>query len=294
MRRQPSLVVAAALTAVLVSACAAPPAGTDGELVDDWRELPAAQQFTPRAGDCHAIADPTVENYQPVDCRQPHVLETIHVGTFTGELAERPTPPRFHSAVMRPAFAECDAKARAFVGGDWRDGRLGVQAVPPSVPGWQGGARWFRCDLFVLSGDRNANGSPDSIMQQVGSLRDALTGTSPLEHTCFDLYDHGGLKATRCADPHRYEYVGIWTTPVQRRADVDRDPEAVHARCRTLVYRYAKVPAGREVRTGTTYRLPSEQGWARGDRGVRCYFWTGGPTINRSVRGSGASAIKIP
>ncbi|MGK5440276.1 septum formation family protein [Micromonospora sp. URMC 105] len=291
MRRRSAAV--AALVAALVAGCAAPPAGTDGDLVDDWGRPAAAQQFVPRVGDCHAVSEPTVDNYEPVDCGQTHLLETIHVGTFTGDLARRPTPPRFWSTVMRPAFTECDAAARAFVGRDWRDGRVAVQAVPPSTQGWQGGARWFRCDVFLLSGHSSANGSSDSIMRRTGSLRGAMAGASPLTHTCFDLDQWYTLEARPCAGPHRYEYVGVWTSPLERRADVDRDPEAVHARCRELVYRFADVPADRAVRTGTQYKLPSEQGWARGDRGVRCFHWTGGRTVSQSVRGRGASAIRL-
>ncbi|MEU8298803.1 septum formation family protein [Micromonospora sp. NPDC048909] len=294
MRRRLLMGGVTALVTVLASGCVAPPAGTDGDLLDDWRPLAAAQQFTPRVGDCHAISDPpTAENHTPVDCGQPHLLETIHVGTFTGALAQRPTPPPFWSSVMRPAFAECDAEARKFVGEDWRDGRLAVQAVPPSAQGWQGGARWFRCDMFVLSRQSSANGADDAIMKHVGSLRGALKPPSPLAHACFDLDEWYALEPVTCINPHRYEYVGIWTSPLERRADVERDSASVHARCRELVNRFAKVPAGGEVGTGTLYRLPSPQGWARGDRGLRCYFWTGGPAVSRSVRGGGVRAIEI-
>ncbi|MDH6464767.1 hypothetical protein M2302_004968 [Micromonospora sp. A200] len=294
MSRRLPVVLATVLITALVAGCAAPPAGTDGDLIDDWRSLAAAKQFTPRVGDCHAVSDPTVpENYEPVDCRRTHVLETIHVGTFTGALADRQTPPRFWSTAMRPAFSECDAEAREFVGQDWRNGRLAVQAVPPSIQGWQGGARWFRCDVFVLGAQSSANGTNDAPMKQFDSLRNALKGPSPLAHTCFDLDGWYQLDPVTCASPHRYEYVGIWTSPLERREDAGRDQKAVHARCRELVYRFARVPVGGEVRTGTLYRLPSEQGWARGDRGVRCYFWTGGPMTSRSVRGRGASAVDI-
>ncbi|MEV1332007.1 septum formation family protein [Micromonospora costi] len=293
MRRLFRVAIAAALVSI-ITGCGTPPSGTDGDLTDEWHPLAAAEQFTPRAGDCHAVADPTApENYDPVDCSLPHLLETIHVGTFTGDQAARPVPPRFWSAAMRPAFTECDTRARTFVGADWRDGRLAVQAVPPSVEGWQGGARWFRCDLFVLGAYSSANGTNDSIMKQTGSLRGVLAGPSPLAMACFELDDWYQLGPVDCGRPHRYEYVGIWTSPLERRGDVDRDPEAVHARCQSLVYRFAKVPAGRDVPTGTLYRLPSEQGWARGDRGVRCYFWSGSRAVTGSVRGRGAAAVTV-
>ncbi|WP_374709229.1 septum formation family protein [Micromonospora sp. AKA38] len=49
---------------------------------------------------------------------------------------------------MSSQTPECDAKATAFVGGDWRGARLTVQVAPPSPGGWQGGSRWFRCDIL--------------------------------------------------------------------------------------------------------------------------------------------------
>ncbi|MGR6321688.1 septum formation family protein [Micromonospora soli] len=300
MRRWRGL-VAAALSTVALAGCGTP-AGLDGDLTDDWRPVGAVTQFAPKAGDCHLIAAPTsyLTSYQPVDCARAHLVETFHLGTFTGPLAERPTPPKVGSAALRPAFAECAAKATAFVGGDWRGARLTIQVVPPSPPGWQGGARWFRCDMYELNaidGDPDyAHGQSDLASQHAGSLRGALKGASPLAYGCLTTTSWDSFLQTSCTKSHQYEYVGTWTAPDGRFEEAAAGREtSIHARCRTLVARYAKVPVDRALpyRTGTAFRLPSEEAWARGDRGIRCFYWSSGKKVTRSIRGGGPRVLPI-
>jgi hypothetical protein len=290
MRRWLGAAASAALITTALSGCGTPD-GTDGDLTDDWRPVAQAQQFTPKVGDCHVIADPTsyLTSYQPVDCARSHLVETFHLGTFTGALADRPIPPRVGSAALRPAFADCDAKATAFVGGDWRGSRLSVQVAPVSPPGWAGGSRWYRCDIAEAA--RVQGGE----IQHAGSLRDALKGTSPLAQTCMDEDRFGNLRPAGCGTPHRYEYAGVWTAPDGRYATVDRDEDGIHARCREVIAKYAKVPVDRYLRyrTGTQYVLPAENAWTQGDRGVRCYFWSGGRKLTRSIKGGGTKALPV-
>ena len=298
MRRWRGAAVAAGIT-VALAGCGTP-AGTDGDLTDDWRPVGQVEQFTPKAGDCHLISDPTsyLTSYQPVECGRAHLVETIHLGTFTGALAGRPTPPPIGSAAIRPAFAECDAKATAFVGGDWRGARLALQVVPPSPAGWTGGSRWFRCDMFELdtvdggTARRHPNDHP---VQHVGSLRNALKGPSRLAYGCLTEDEWGNFQQTGCDKGHQYEYVGSWTAPGGEYPDAARHDDTFHSGCRTLVARYAKVPVDGKLRyrTGTSFQLPSEEAWTRGDRGVRCFFWSGGEKVTRSIRGGGTKALPV-
>ncbi|SCL51033.1 septum formation family protein [Micromonospora chersina] len=294
--------VAVAALAGMVTAMAGcgAPAGLDGDLTDDWRPAAAAVQFTPKVGDCHVIAGPSsyLTSYQPVDCTRQHLLETFHLGTFTGAVAERETPPPVGSAVLRPAFAECDAKATAFVGGDWRGARLTVQVAPPSPGGWQGGSRWFRCDIFELDtadGGSARRHPDDHPVQHTGSLRNALKGPSPLAFGCLNEDRYGAFEQTACARPHTFEYVGSWTAPDTPYADAGRDEDGVHAKCRALVARYAKVPVDGVLRyrTGTSYLVPAAEAWARGDRGIRCFYWSGGPKVTHSIKGGGTKALPV-
>lgn len=299
MRRWLGAAASAALITTALTGCGTP-AGTDGDLTDDWRPVAEARQFTPEVGDCHVIADPTsyLTSYQPVDCTRSHLVETYHLGTFTGALAERPIPPKVGSTALRTAFAECDAKATAFVGGDWRGARLTVQVVPPSPAGWSGGSRWYRCDLLELDavdGGTAINNHYDHAVQRSASLRDELKRPSKVAYGCLDEDEYENLQHSSCDKPHRFEYVGSWTAPDGPYGDVARNDDNVHAKCRTVVARYAKVPVDGNLRyrTGTAYRLPSEKAWARGDRGVRCFFWSGGPKLTRSIKGGGTKVLPV-
>ncbi|MEV5765583.1 septum formation family protein [Micromonospora sp. NPDC052213] len=296
MRRWLGVTFSAALVAGVLSGCGTPP-GTDGDLTDDWRPVAEARQFVPQAGECHAVADPTayLTSHQPVDCAKSHLVETFHIGTFTGELAARPIPPRVESMAMRTAFAECDAEAKVFVGGEWRGARLSVQVAPTSPPGWAGGSRWYRCDLLELAAGGTGGGVVDPVVPRTGTLRDVLKAPSSLTFTCAEENRWGNLEPVACGEPHRFEYAGIWTAPDGRYDDATKDEDAIHAKCRTVIARYAKVPVDGMLRyrTGTTYRFPSEEAWARGDRGVRCWFWSGGRKLTRSIAGGGPRALPV-
>ncbi|WBB66817.1 septum formation family protein [Micromonospora sp. WMMD812] len=296
MRRRWRAAIGAALTTLVLAGCGAPGAG-DGDLTDDWRPATQARQFAPQAGECHVVAEPTsyLTSYQPVDCASSHLVETFHIGTFTGDVARRPIPPRVGSAALRPAFAECDARAREFVGGDWRAARLSVQVSPTSPVGWQGGSRWFRCDIFELNSVSGANGEDDAAVTHVGSLRNAVRSGSPVLLGCMNEDNWGRLLSTPCATPHQFEYAGVWTASDVPYEQAQRDEDGIHARCRTVIAHYAKLPVdGRlRYRTGTTYRFPSGEAWARGDRGVRCYFWSGGRPMTRSVAGGGPAVLPV-
>ncbi|WP_434741407.1 septum formation family protein [Micromonospora sp. SH-82] len=296
MRRLLASVASVVLVAVLLAGCGV--AGDlDRDLTDGWGSLGTAQPFTPRAGECHPDAEPLghLSTYRPVDCALAHLVETFHVGTFTGEPAGRAVPPRVGSAQMRPAFTECDRRAGEFVGGDWRDSRLSVQVTPPSPRGWAGGSRWFRCDLFVLDEVAGPNGASDRAVQHSGTLRSVLSRDSPLRLTCFDEDEGSRLRPEPCAGPHRFEYVGTWTTSERQWTRAADDEEALHARCREMIAEYAGVPVDERLRyrTGSAFRLPSREAWSRGDRGVRCFYWSGGRPLSDSIRAGGTAVLPV-
>ncbi|MET8231901.1 septum formation family protein [Micromonospora sp. NPDC005298] len=296
MRRQVMAAVAAAFSAVMVAGCGTP-AGTDGDLSDDWRPMARAQQFVPKAGECHTTADPTayLTSYAPVDCAATHLVETFHLGTFTGALAARTVPPVVESAPMRPIFADCDERAKQFVGGEWRNARLSVRVTPASLAGWSGGARWYRCDIVELDEVNGPNGESDAAIQRVGSLRGALATRSPLMLGCMNEDKWGMLRAVACTSGHQFEYAGIWTAPDRSWKDATSDEGAIHTACRTVIARFAKVPVDAKLpyRTGTAYRFPTRLLWERGDRGVRCYYWSSGTTVKRSIAGGGTAALPL-
>ncbi|MDZ5444736.1 septum formation family protein [Micromonospora sp. 4G57] len=290
--------VALGAVAVLALAGYGGPAGLDGNLVDDWPAMSAPQGFVPEAGTCHVHADASLNAYAPVPCESAHRLETMHVGALTGSHASRGTPPTFDSA----AHAECDRKVNKALGGDWRSGRLTLDVLFPTALGWQGGARWFRCDLAELErfDDR-------AVVTRTASLTGALRGDSTLAHRCFNPKlaeyaprrelaegDLQGMDAVPCTTAHHAEFVGVYQAP----PDIDlrtyrRSTEPIRRQCLALIARFAKVPNDGDLknRTGWLYWLPNAQSWTDGNRTVQCFLWLDDRTVTRSVKGAGPKAL---
>ncbi|GAB3158227.1 hypothetical protein GCM10027290_61010 [Micromonospora sonneratiae] len=299
MRRWPRAATYGVLISILLTGCGTP-AGTDGDLVDDW-DLPSeAAQFTPQSGVCHSEANRTgyLSSYVPVDCGQQHKAETIHVGVFPAEYAELSSPPVTGSPALRAVFPDCDTRAQQFVGADWRGARLAVLVVPPSPQGWAGGSRWYRCDLFVrdvIEGGSAIKHRNDNAVDHTGSLRGVLSQPSPLSYGCYNEDQWEILRPVPCDKPHRFEYVGIWSAPFSSIAEVGRDAERTHRKCRSAVAAYVKVPddALLPYRTGTSYRTPTAEAWALGDRGVRCFMWSDKRVLTRSLKGAGPTGLPL-
>ncbi|HEY0700414.1 MAG TPA: septum formation family protein [Micromonospora sp.] len=294
MRRWPGGIALGALMAVLLTGCGAP-GGADGDLTDDWKGLPHAQAFVPQAGACHSANDTVgyLSAYVPIDCSTLHRAETVHVGTFTGADADRVTPPPAGSPAMLAAFADCDARTKQFVGADWRGARLSVRVLLPSPENWAGGGRWYRCDVFELG--TSSDGLGDDAAQRTGSLRDALKGPSPLAYTCIDKDGWWYLVAIGCDQPHRFEYVGVWTAPYPSNPDFKALAENTRRHCRSVIARYVGVPDDvlLEYRTGLAYRVPSKLAWAQGDRGIRCFLYSDRKILKRSLKGTGTKGLPL-
>jgi hypothetical protein len=291
--------VSGALLMALLPGCGVP-GGTDGDLTDDWAALPATHGFDPQPGVCHRGAEKIgyLTSYAPVDCTQSHQAETVHVGVFPPTYADRSSPPVVDSPALRAMFADCDTHARQFVGADWRGARLSVQVVPPSPEGWAGGSRWYRCDLFVLDALDGATGREhpgDTPVDHTGSLRGALTRPSPLSYGCFNENTWYVLIPMACDKPHQFEYVGAWTTPLSSLDEVDKYPDRGYTGCRSVIATYAHLSndATLRYRTGTTFRAPTKEAWARGDRGIRCFIWPYNRTFTRSLKAAGPNALRM-
>lgn len=106
MRRWIAATVCAGAVLLSAACSAPPPGGTDGDVTDEWSAIGAPVAFKPAAGTCHDTLVTTVpqHNYQPIDCKQPHVAETIFVGALTGAGADADEPPGDDSAGARAAY----------------------------------------------------------------------------------------------------------------------------------------------------------------------------------------------
>lgn len=297
MRRWISTVTAGIALAVTLSACGNP-SGVDGDLTDDWAAPPEPTVFVPAAGVCHPTFQTVgyLHAYHPVDCAQPHVAETLHLGTVTGPEAGRDAPPKSGSAGLRALRGDCEKKTNEYLGGHWRSGRLAMTVVLPSPYAWTGGARWYRCDVKeVKSLDV---GDP---VERSGSLRGALKGASDLAHRCFQprrlptTDQVSGMEAVPCGTKHRSEFAGIWTAPNTSYDAFEKDTARVHKGCRGVIAAYAKIPNDGDIkfRVGSIYYPPEENEWVEGHRSVQCFLWTSDRDLTRSLKGAGTKGLPI-
>ncbi|HEX5741732.1 MAG TPA: septum formation family protein [Pilimelia sp.] len=292
------LLAGALTTLALLGGCtAARPPGVDGALLDDWPALPAPTALTPAAGSCHldfAEAGPR-GGYAPVPCERPHKSETVHVGTFTGAAAAAAAPPARTSPARHAAYAACDAQATRFLGRNFRYGRLWLGVTVPSGPGWTGGARWYRCELGEVADVENFG----PLVSRTGSLRQVLTRPTKLDLTCYQVSASaaGAITAMApvgCRNVHNSEFVGYFLAPAGTAYPASgADWERLHTGCRPVVAGYVKVPNNADLRyrTGTVAVPHTEEDWAGGNRGVRCYLYVNDGRFTSSLRNAGVRGL---
>jgi hypothetical protein len=278
------------------------PAGVDGDLVDDWRPVSAPEPFVPPSDVCHVGGhkDSNVElaaNFRPVDCAQEHGSETVYVGRFPAALNDRVTPPPAGSPGHRAAYAECDKRATAFVGAEWREGRLALGVVMPSKDGWRGGARWFRCDLTEMYPERDFPAGASSFgpgERRTGSLKGALRGASRLRLGCY-TYDKSvqRMPAVACTRPHNLEFVGIYAAPDTPYPETTAAWDRLYRHCRSVIAKYVRVPDDGSIsyRSGVYASPFFEADWKAGNRGVRCFLWLDERMVSRSLKGAGVKGL---
>ncbi len=280
---------ACAVTVLAGSGCGGT-SGLDAHLTDDWGAPAAPTGFTPAAGTCHPLLqDPaTRQTYDPVDCGQHHLSETVHVGQVAGQAATatRPGP-------TAEQYRECVTKIDEFLGGSWRTGRIGVRVLVPSQKAWAGGARWFRCDVQEVDIDTLRP------VSRTGSLAGALTGDGALRLRCFTPKIAGddvkGMSTVACDREHHSEFAGIWSAPDGEYASLHADGERIHKGCRSAIARFAKVPDDDDIRyrTGVITFVPEEEAWNLGERGVQCFLWIEEKKLTRSLAGAGTGGLPI-
>jgi len=300
MRRLLAAGALGGVVAVLLAGCGLPE-GVDGDLTDDWGEFPEPVAFIPAASVCHAappVESAALVDYRPIDCALPHLVETVHVGEFTGDAAERETPPSPGSRALREAHAECEERVADFLGADYRYGRLTMVVATPTEAGWSGGSRWFRCDLSEM---RDMRGN---LAERVGSLRGALAedSDSGLRLGCIttEQDDEGNLGErvqVPCDQPHEAEFVGVWRSPDDE-YPAPADEEArrrVYQGCREEIAEYVGVPNDGNLtyRTGVIADWMSEDAWDNGDRTFRCYLYLPERELTESLRGAGTEGLPI-
>ena len=150
----------------------------------------------PQVGQCYATPDHVLaaphDPTPPVDCSQPHTLETYAV---------LHPAHRLDKETMARMDQRCVQRIKAFLGGgDFAQTAVSVYYFTPT-PGQQlDGTRWVRCDAGVVT-DTAVTGA----RSVTGSLRDAFAhGVPDAYRRCIDSAPDpsGALPLVPCTGPH--------------------------------------------------------------------------------------------
>ncbi|GAA2386133.1 hypothetical protein Cme02nite_67040 [Catellatospora methionotrophica] len=278
--------LAALLMNVTLAGCgAALPDGADGQLADDWAPVAEVKAVVPEAGTClDTRPTPSGSSWdKAVPCISSHYSEIAHVGTFTGDT--EPSP-----AQLAAAYAECDTRSAAYLGRPWWQARLQVHISIPMTRAWEGGARWFRCDLVQVE---SANWD-DTWVARTGSLKGAVP--ADLLVSCGSAVAKGefidSMTEVPCATAHNSEYIGFFraplTTPYPKS---DRQWTALYRQCSELAAGYVGVSKTQWYKLPTVAWLAYPEAWAAGDRRVRCTVYFGTKKIKKTVKGSKGNGV---
>ena len=298
-----ALAVAAVL---LLAGCSVPkPAGTDGNLVNGWPAVPAAQYTVPKAGSCYdsqaSLTAADDAGYAEVSCSQPHTMEIAAVKTWTGAAASRSDVPADPDPDFAAARTACVQAVNDYIGGDYRSGKVFMRVGTPDARQWAGGDRSYTCEL----GADNGNGPGDT---RTGSVKNGLTAARPLAIGCT-LTDGSKLDSDGtysdvntfapidCSKPHDSEFVAA-ADPLSDALPDDSTTQNQHFadRCYLAITAFLGIPVATSVKRTDLYAMwwwQSAKVWAHGDHSVQCFVvLTGGKRITGTLSGWGTAPIK--
>lgn len=293
-------VVVAALAVALLAGCGVP-AGTDGSLVDDWAAPKKAEMPVPALGACHRdvtyrtkLGIASLLGHTSIDCAQQHLAETFFVGTFTGAAGARTSAPGERSPEVRAVYTECSSRAKEFLGDDYHMAFVEVFITVPNPAAWQGGARWYRCDLARLTRDF----VDPSIEPGYGSLKGTLAPGGSSRADCFTITERSKTEVdtvpVACTTAHNGEMAGVYYAPDTPVPNGDKAVGTLGEHCGPVVAAYAGLPNDRTLlgRVLYLYRWQGEAEWARGNRAVQCYLWMKKPAA-KLMKGAGPAAFPV-
>ncbi|MEV4512194.1 septum formation family protein [Dactylosporangium sp. NPDC049525] len=276
------------------------PAGTDGDLINGWPAVPAATYAPSPAGTCLkggvSAFEPSVAPLLAVDCAEPHAVEVVGAGTVPDAAA----PPAWDSDPSRAAFAECDKAAAAYLGGDWRTGRLFPVFRMPLPAVWQAGGRQYLCGIAEASDDLFAP------LDRTGSVKGGLAQDRPLALTCVQLVGgdldakgfYGSVDAVKpvtCDVPHDTEFVGAWTAPAGEYPPQQRLKELASDACYLKIAEFLGISQTQLYQRADIYTfwtgLTASQ-WALGERTAHCFLNVSSKTpLHASIRNLGTKKL---
>jgi hypothetical protein len=294
MRRGLWAAVAAAAVLALGGCGTARIAG-DADLSGDWAVLPKAEVPTPVAGVCRPkvgsdkVVDWALASFflePPIECTKQHVTETYYVGKLPASEENKPAAPDPGDAAFKTAYTTCAKQATSYLGGDYHNARVSIVAVLPVDEQWQGGARWYRCELIEISDTK------ETIVARSSSARNGLRGSKPLAVACAndtltsDKKYVTNIVFVACSKPHYMEYTGVWTPSDGRYPGNSAQSTDKSDNCFRLGATYLGMSVSQLHTVGGISWDSwggSELMWSVGDRGVRCFM---GPYERKQRTGS--------
>ncbi len=296
-RRYAGLLAILAAAGVLAGCTSVPP-GVDGNLTNNWPAMPVAKVSVPVGGACYESLSSgvSVGDDSTVPCTASHVTETVYVGTFSGADADRSAPPAKGSQALATTFGECRKNATAYLGDDFAMGNLDLDVVLPSAPAWNGGARWYRCDIVHYASLMSSTTEGDT-----GSVKDGLTGARPLAITCLLVTDDGKNNVTEerpvtCDQPHNGELAGLFTAPdLPWPTDDKARSDLGQKGCEGVVAKFLGLSGGHVTNSvlGWGWDQFAQADWELGNRTIRCTVMAfkgdsvNGARYSGSVKGTG-------
>ncbi|MEV4508281.1 septum formation family protein [Dactylosporangium sp. NPDC049525] len=287
-----------ALVLLAVAGCTEVPGGVDKDLVDEWAMLGEAKVPEPRAGDCWTTQAANViellhtsHSVVQTPCDFSHVVETVHVGHFTGPLADADRAPSLDE--MADTYAACDAELTKFLGGSWQDGRVRMLVYAPSGSQWKGGARFFRCDVAAMRSERGLLGP------RTTTLKDALRPGGDMLLGCGTKIETGGswtdVDPLACTAPHDVEFVGnVASASAVFPTDVKARTAAWGTACLDKLRSYTGMPDSALAKAKAAYAfwplVVAQDEWKAGNHNARCYLSLP-KKITRSLKGAGNITI---
>jgi hypothetical protein len=251
----------------------------------------SASTFAPKAGVCHATAsdERSPEAYTPIPCSSKHEAETFLVGRISGAEGAAPKPPAADSDGLWRLYESCDSEAARFLGGEWRESRLAMRTLTPSATRWKAGERWYRCDLVEMNAVDRWSPNP-----RANSLRNGLTGDSPLRLSCFTEPEETSealvnLPPTDCKGPHATEFAGLWW-PGPEIAEVTE--EIMEAGCLSVIAQHVGVPErDLDGRFEVLAYYPTDEPEWLADYSAWCFLHAPDRPLTTSLKGVGRTGL---
>jgi hypothetical protein len=215
----------------------------------------------PKVGQCHkmtaAQSFASVDRSKTVKCSELHTS----VVTYVGYLPKPVTPAT--PVAQRRALGKkrCQPAYQRTVGGTLADRATSILTwtlFTPDQSQLEHGARWVRCDVVARSGTKLVPLLPSPML---------AAGVPEAMRIC---QSDAGIDVS-CSQPHAFRVEAVFRAVGNTYPDTTTYTKVARARCKQLVGSY-----------GGFWQPPSQEGWAAGDRFIRCLSTKPAPSVSPS------------